>query len=649
MCEPTTYSKSGLSTYGRTNKFDPTRTIALRAKFVSDMNKGFNELRGLVRQAIVERDVLGLKDRSESHPTFLTVQAVPPRHAFNFPRSGDKVAAFMAWFRSQALVTIERMPQYGAGIQHQWTNMYVADSYKRGVMRARYEMRAAGYTVPTLEQSGGIDAIMSTPFHADRVGVLYSRVFSELKGITGDMDKQVSTILGQGLIDGDGPALLARKLNRTISGPAGNLGITDTLGRFIPAQRRAMILARTEIIRAHHMATIQEYRNYEVAGVRVRAEWTTAGDDRVCGECMDLEMRVYPLDEIEKMIPLHPQCRCIALPASPELVRTPAERAAPIRSLPANPIQNVRRRGLMHSADTFAACIRQSGPIGAYSSRPTPCKDLVFKGGKWTQGGKPVSPSELDRIKKLGIPPGWRDVVVAANPKAELLAIGMDSKGRWVYKYSQAAIDKKAAQKFVRTRNFASDVPKIRSGIETGVNNNITEAYLLKLEHATAIRAGSTADRAAKVKAYGLTTFQHEHVTIRGNKIIFEFIAKKGVPARYELTDPVLAKWLGERKAATKVGQMLFPDTSAGKVNAYLRQLAGGKSYSIKDFRTYHATRIAKDELRQYSSRVLTEKQRKEIINRVSTTVSEFLHNTPKMALESYIDPMVWEIIGGLK
>jgi SPP1 gp7 family putative phage head morphogenesis protein len=133
------------------------------------------------------------------------------------------------------------------------------------------------------------------------------------------MEQQISRVLSQGLIDGDNPILLARKLVAVIDGTgAGKLGITDTLGRFIPAKRRAQLLARTEIVRAHHLATVQEYRNWAVQGVVVKAEWMTAGDNRVCNQCADLQGSIFTLDEIQNMIPLHPQCRCVALPFKPE-------------------------------------------------------------------------------------------------------------------------------------------------------------------------------------------------------------------------------------------------------------------------------------------------------------------------------------------
>ena len=152
----------------------------------------------------------------------------------------------------------------------------------------------------------------------------------------------------------------------------------------------------------------------------------------------------------------------------------------------------------------------------------------------------------------------------------------------------------------------------------------------------------------AKVKAYGLTTLQYEHVVIKGNKIILDFTAKKGIHSHYELKDARLAKWLKAKKAATSKGKQLFPEITGTKLNRYLKKLVGNKKYSVKDFRTYHATRIAYDELEKYAGLEFTVKEKKQIVLDVSTKVSEFLHNTPDMAKKSYIDPMVWEFIGGL-
>jgi len=305
MCEHTTYTS--LQVY----QYDPTRTLTLRNAFVADVNRRFSALTRVIREAIVTQDCFGLSVQTFSEVT-------PPGYQqFAYPRSSEKVEAFMEWLRTQqekGLLEIRIAPQYGSSIEEAWTNMYIWDSYKRGVIRARAELKKAGYDVPSIEASGGIDVVMQGPFHIDRVGVLFTRAFEEMKGITAAMDTQISRILAQGLIDGDGAMLLARKLVATINGTGmGELGITDSLGRFIPARRRAQTMARTEIIRAHHMGNVQSYMNWRVMGVEVTAEWSTAGAG-VCEECASLEGHTFTLQEIQHMIPRHPNCKCICIP-----------------------------------------------------------------------------------------------------------------------------------------------------------------------------------------------------------------------------------------------------------------------------------------------------------------------------------------------
>lgn len=291
----------------------------LRGAFALQMRRRFNELARVVRQAVAEDDVFGLREQTPRNIVTGFQMTSPGAGAFAFPRSTDKIAAFERWLQTQidrGVLQVGVISGAGPGAaEGQWTDRYILDSYKRGVIRARYELKKAGFDVPTIEQTGGIEISIATPFHLDRLGLLYTRSFTGLKGITAAMDTQISRVLAQGIADGDGPRLLARKLVSTINGTGmGDLGLTDTLGRFIPARRRAEMLARTEIIRAHHQATIAEYQNWAVEGVVVQAEWMTAGDNRVCPQCLALEGEVFTLEQAMNMIPLHPSCRCVALP-----------------------------------------------------------------------------------------------------------------------------------------------------------------------------------------------------------------------------------------------------------------------------------------------------------------------------------------------
>ena len=297
-------------------KIDPTRTTALRSVFSNEMKRRFVELTRVIVKAIDERDCFGLK-RSKVH----ALQVTPPGYeAFAFARNQEKMEAFMKWLQEQVdkgMLSVGEYKQIGTAIEKAWTDLYILDSYKRGIIRARMEMRKAGYDVPSIEDTGGVMMSMGMPMHIDRLGLLFTRAFNELKGITDAMDAQISRILAQGLADGDGPLLLARKLVSVINGQGiGELGITDALGRFIPAMRRAELLARTEIIRAFTEAALQEYKNWGVEGVNVQAEWRTAGDDRVCSICSSMEGQVFTLEEASGKIPAHPACRCIFLPMS---------------------------------------------------------------------------------------------------------------------------------------------------------------------------------------------------------------------------------------------------------------------------------------------------------------------------------------------
>lgn len=308
MCE---ICVNNLHVNKQAHTYDPTRTMTIRNMFARKMRVRFDKVRREINDAIVDKDVFGLNDTP-------TVQA--RRRQFDFPTNDKKVSEFMEWLNELIEDNIITVTQTVSG-EGRWTDMYVEDTYKRGVIRARQEMKNGGMNIPNVEQSGGIEAAM-TPVHMERVRVLYLRVFEELKGITSQMATQISRVLSQGLMDGDNPRRLATKLNYVITGMGENLGTTDTLGRFIPARRRSELLARTEIIRAHHKGMIQEFRNYGVQDVHVLAELRTAGDARVCDVCQGLEGATYTLDEAENLIPVHPLCRCIVIPVINEFLRT---------------------------------------------------------------------------------------------------------------------------------------------------------------------------------------------------------------------------------------------------------------------------------------------------------------------------------------
>lgn len=307
MPEVTTYNSLALY-----RNIDPTHTLALRNAFVVNMRKRFIALIRVIQKSVVDEDCFGLRQGVNNYQAESTGS-----RAFANQDIQNKIALFLLWLEDQINKEIldnkdVQEGLYGAGAF--WMNRFLFDAYKRGVSRAQQELTKIGVSIPSNEL-GGLEAVLSLPAHINQIGIVYSRAFTDLKGITSEMSTLIGRVLAQSFTNGDGPALISRKLVAAINGTGiGDLGLTDTLGRYISPIRRAEMLARTEIVRAHHLAMIQEYKNWEVFNVFVKAEWMTAEDDRVCTKCASLQGKIFTLEEIMNLIPYHPNCRCVALP-----------------------------------------------------------------------------------------------------------------------------------------------------------------------------------------------------------------------------------------------------------------------------------------------------------------------------------------------
>ena len=272
---------------GRT---DPTRTALVRRQFEAELTRRFEDLARAIREVIVEQNGFGEIKSTE--------ELVTNQGKFDFPRSQDKVAAFMKWLRQQQSKDIlgitEGVPIESAASKA-WTNLYIDSAYQRGIRQAGARLRQAGARV----EDRWIDSAFNRPIHADRLGLIYTRTFSELEGITRTMDGRISRVLSLGMAEGKSPRQLARD-------------ITEEVGLSL---RRAQVIARTEVVSAHAEATLNAYTEAGVKGVTIEAELSTTGDALVCPEREALEGREFPIEEARNLIPVHPNCRCAWVPA----------------------------------------------------------------------------------------------------------------------------------------------------------------------------------------------------------------------------------------------------------------------------------------------------------------------------------------------
>ncbi len=273
---------------------DPTRTVLLRKRFIADMVRRFKRVAADIVQALVEADALGLA------PTNIPAIFNVDQQAWRFQTNPQKVKSFRSWLKGRvdANILVTTGPT-----NKPWTAEYVEASYRKGVLRAYTQSRRD----LLLEPEGLISSreeFLRSSFSGQtalsKVELLYERAFTELEGVTATMDQQLSRILAEGLSSGRAPAVIAREMTKQIT------KLTNT---------RAKVIARTEVIRAHAEGQLDSFQALGVEKLIVKAEWITAGDERVCAICADLEGTVFTIEEARGLIPEHPNCRCMWIPA----------------------------------------------------------------------------------------------------------------------------------------------------------------------------------------------------------------------------------------------------------------------------------------------------------------------------------------------
>jgi DNA topoisomerase I len=83
---------------------------------------------------------------------------------------------------------------------------------------------------------------------------------------------------------------------------------------------------------------------------------------------------------------------------------------------------------------------------------------------------------QLERIRKLVIPPAWRKVWICRHPNGHLQATGIDLKERKQYKYHILWCSLRNHTKFFRLHEFGKHLPVIRKQLAKDLsrkNNNI--------------------------------------------------------------------------------------------------------------------------------------------------------------------------------
>jgi DNA topoisomerase-1 len=255
---------------------------------------------------------------------------------------------------------------------------------------------------------------------------------------------------------------------------------------------------------------------------------------------------------------------------------------------------------------------------------------------------------ELERIKKLAIPPAWTNVWICAKENGHIQATGMDARNRKQYRYHPFWNLLRNETKFHRLYEFGKLLPSLRLKLEEDLaKKELCEekvvATVISLMERTYIRIGN--DGYEKLYgSYGLTTMKDKHVKIEGDTIVFSFKGKKGIDHNVNLRSRRLARMV---KACRDIpGKELFQyidsdgnrkTIDSGMVNRYIKDGTGG-DFSAKDFRTWAGTL---DALRAFKALGAADTQtdcKKNIVAALDE-VSKKLGNTRTVCKKYYVHP----------
>jgi DNA topoisomerase-1 len=299
-------------------------------------------------------------------------------------------------------------------------------------------------------------------------------------------------------------------------------------------------------------------------------------------------------------------------------------------------------------------CVKAVNLIYVSDSQPGIQRIKKGKGFIYMYKGEKLSDrEELERIKKIVIPPAWKNVWICSINNGHIQATGEDVRGRKQYRYHVLWNELRNQTKFSRLLSFGEKLPQLRLKLEKDLSlKTLCEekvlATVISLMERTYIRIGNN-EYEKLYGSYGLTTLKDKHVKITGSSVLFEFKGKKGIQHKISLQHKKLARIVKQCKEIP--GKELFQyyddngkrhTVDSGKVNRYIHEITG-EDYSAKDFRTWAGTLNALHAFREVGN-ADTETDKKKKLIQALDYVSKKLGNTRTVCKKYYVHPLIIEL-----
>ena len=297
----------------------------------------------------------------------------------------------------------------------------------------------------------------------------------------------------------------------------------------------------------------------------------------------------------------------------------------------------------------------------------------IIRQGNYTTGFKYyknnleiTNNDEIEKIKLFKIPPAYDNVTIINNKK--IIAFGYDSKNRKQVLYNPNFIAKQNIKKYNKISASIKFFSKLKKTIATDLNSSNEKtkaiAIIITLIFTCGFRIGNKKYEKEN-NSVGLTTLKYKHLKFEDNKVLIDFIGKKGVRNIAYCDNHKIFEYLNDKYKISAIDDYIFSFgtnkiITSNDVNEYLKQICNySKSndfiITTKDLRTWNANMLflnyykkIRKERKERDKKMKgagvgnnNERNVKKDVRTAIEKVAEKLHNTYNICRKSYIDPKI--------
>jgi SPP1 gp7 family putative phage head morphogenesis protein len=283
---------------------NPTRTKGITKRWIAEDTRRYRLLAKRINNLLLRGDDGGIPV-----PFVDPITLQPIANQFEFTSDPVAVMRFMAWLQLQidaVIIGNDATPQSN------WQNKYINQSYLRGVEISKAQLRALGITAAQFQGIAAAEIVGTAqasllagltfdqmlalgPLHLEAIRTIYTRDFTQLRGITDTMSQQIARVLTDGIEQG----LPVREIARNITDRVDKIGLT-----------RSKLLARTETVRSYNIGVINEGVEFsELTGEEKKYKWKDSDYGRVRPVHKERDGNIYDEQTALRLIG-EPNCRC---------------------------------------------------------------------------------------------------------------------------------------------------------------------------------------------------------------------------------------------------------------------------------------------------------------------------------------------------